>query len=208
MLIQTTMEILWLRCATWPNKTLFHERVRLQLVARPHTLAKCEPFQFLRQRDLARGGFSNRQKHENCEKKGFYVHFGSTNLPKAINAAAFQETINAFLAISSDHICVQLGAKCVAWNRFQWECRHQADCDTDIVANCLLLHMRTGKITFWTHSSISQHLEISDVGEVWIWKPHCSDSGRPCAAATATRYAKQDMQSKHTKRSKRHAKSV
>ena len=26
-------------CATWPNKTLFHERVRLQLVARPHTLA-------------------------------------------------------------------------------------------------------------------------------------------------------------------------
>jgi hypothetical protein len=43
-------------------------------------------------------------------KNGVFFHEFAQS--KAINAAAFQETINAFLAISSDHICVQLGAKC------------------------------------------------------------------------------------------------
>ena len=103
-------------------------------------------------------------------KNGVFFHEFAQS--KAINAAAFQETINAFLAISSDHICVQLGAKC-----------GMEALSMRVPASSRLRHWYCGKliltphahrknhiITFWTHSSISQHLEISDVGE--IWKPH------------------------------------
>ena len=174
-----TMETPKFWCATWPNKALFHERVWLQLVARPHTLAnKMRTIEVFATRGPYKRLLFQLTKTSKTVFVLFVFIFGFTNWPKAINAAAFQETINAFLAISSDHIWAELCAKCgyvhTAWKRLQWECRHQRL--RHFVANCLLLRMRKGKSLFGNIPSYSN--TARNICEVWMLEIS-SDSVRP-----------------------------